>query len=1206
MPGKDPLSQIGDLAQLQANADKIIEIVQTISTSIKSVPDISLAYKNSSGGAELKKNTDDLVKANKDLLTAQQQLDAERAKSLTLEGDIAKQLAVQRELNRQKTTDMKAEAREAAGLNDAYKKLELQYRAAQREAKNLAATPGTPQGAVDAANKNAKGLSDQLKAIDAAVGQHQRNVGNYSEALKTLEVALEEAKGRMDQFTQSGQQNSAEAQKVASEVNLLGQLVSQQSAGFTSLSREIMATGKALETMAAQGLSGTQYFKELQAQMAESRRELKDFREDQRLLANDTPKLAALTLVAKGLAGAYAVGVGAIGLFSDGNEKLEKELNKLVAVMTVLQGLHELNEFLERKGAIATIASGVAQGFKNFVMTGSVKPMQASTAAQAENTIVQDENILATEADIVAKEAQAAATEEVAVATESASGAMVGFRIAFLATGIGLLLILLPAIANAMDLFKKSTKEQEKETEELNGYLQRMNDILTEQIKLADQAGEHMKKNLENALALAQKNNQSFYDQYAIRKQIADLAAKTAEDDLKQAGSTNDIGKAYKSVQGEVDKLTKDLQPLIDKQKELNTWLKVDIDAGPEAEATAKKVKESLDGVEKEIAANKKLTEDKKKFLDDYDKTNIDKTALEIERARFTADEERELAKAIAVTRAQAVIDSNALVLSNDKSTQQQRITAESSNLVQQLKIIEAEKTAKLGDNSLTPAKRAQIEVESSAAVAKARTDGLEKIRLINEDYRKREQAAEYDIFKSAIETQSKAAEESSNNVKFPLQSRLAAFQEYEARQRQLINADADFQRQKAGQTADELLAIEVARQAKLQELFTAGQVKQSQILLSSLDQQQKSLEGSAKIDGIKGQIKALEDLNAAYKSGAISADAFAKKKDQISNSASQSALEMQLTTLKFIEGEYKRYGQDVTAIDLQIAETEKQLADKKIQRDEQDAARKKELRQKELELAQQFEQTVFSFIQGRYEKEANEIQKQIDHNNQLKEAEVSRISGSTLSEQDKAATLLEINERNQAQNEALARRQRDLKVKEANWAKAESAAETFQQGTIAAIAALKIPIYGEAEAIVIEALTLARVAQILSKPVPTYAAGTASSKGGWALTDELGPELYRTPSGKTFLGNDQPTFRYLEAGTEITPYHKLQQYRTLDPTVNTTKPNNQLEKKIDRLNNTIERMGQAQINATKKQKAPIINVHNDATFWAHVKNSTQ
>src|SRR6185312_4967494 len=179
---------------------------------------------------------------------------AEQEKAKTLEGDMAKQIALQREQNKAKTKELQEEAREAAGLNDAYKKLMLQYQEAARAAKNLASTPGADPKEIQAANAKANSLATQLKAIDAAVGQHQRNVGDYIGAISILDKSLNEVKNRMDQLNGTEAENGAEMRRLQKEYALLTSLSNQQARGFTSLAMEIRAGEKALQTMRAAGM----------------------------------------------------------------------------------------------------------------------------------------------------------------------------------------------------------------------------------------------------------------------------------------------------------------------------------------------------------------------------------------------------------------------------------------------------------------------------------------------------------------------------------------------------------------------------------------------------------------------------------------------------------------------------------------------------------------------------------------------------------------------------------------------------------------------------------------------------------------------------------------------------------------------------------------------------------------------------------------
>lgn len=437
MPGREPLSSLVNFEALQAETERVIGLVRSIQEALDNVGRANSLFKDAKGAAEQKAATDGLIQSNEQLLKVQKELQIEQEKEKTLQTELAKQLAIKKELNKQAATDMRAEAKEAAGLNDAYRKLELQYNAAQRAAKNLAATPGTPKQAIEEANAKALALANQLKAIDASVGQHQRNVGNYTGALRALEQSLGEAKIKMDGLTKSGKENTDQGLRLQEEIETLTGLVNQQARGFTSLTMEVRSGERALATMRAQGMEETEAFEQLQMSIIHAHKELNEFNKGQQLLENPAPVLQSATLAAKGLAGAYAVGAGAASLLADGDEKVEKELNKLVAIMTVIQGLTEIHELLERKGAIATLFNVGIMKLKNFVMTGSTDGIKKNTAAMIEN---------------------AAAEETVTTATKITTGAMVGLRMALIATGIGALLVLLPEIAEAMKGVSEATK----------------------------------------------------------------------------------------------------------------------------------------------------------------------------------------------------------------------------------------------------------------------------------------------------------------------------------------------------------------------------------------------------------------------------------------------------------------------------------------------------------------------------------------------------------------------------------------------------------------------------------------------------------------------------------------------------------------------------------------------------------------------------
>lgn len=427
---------------------------------------------------QLKTAEEDLIKTNVSQQESSDVVARAQTRLATAQSDTGKQVA---ELNVQTQLANKANkeiALNTLGLIDEYGRLKIEYNEAAAAAKNLSAISlktGSTEDiqAAEAATAKAKALHDSLFQIESGVGQAQRNVGNYTGALKILETSLAEAKQKLDSMTQSERDNTAAGQTLQKEVSLLSTLAGQQSQGFTSLRREVLNATQALATLEEQGLAGTPAFEKLQIEVANARRGLTEFNLQQKLLSSEVPGIAALTSVAKGLGAAYAFGAGATALFGDGSEKTAEKLNKLVAVMTILQGLTELNRTLQERSAIATALVGLKeQGLtailtlKNFVLTGSLATIKADT---------------------VAKEVNAVATEGLSAANRVATASAIALRTVLIASGFGALLVLLASAAFGMKSFASAADDAREKMTVLNEVNSKAVDGYVEQkVKLED------------------------------------------------------------------------------------------------------------------------------------------------------------------------------------------------------------------------------------------------------------------------------------------------------------------------------------------------------------------------------------------------------------------------------------------------------------------------------------------------------------------------------------------------------------------------------------------------------------------------------------------------------------------------------------------------------------------------------------------------
>jgi hypothetical protein len=373
MPGKQRIDSAFDFSKLKPEAEQFVSMIRESAEVIKNFPKVVSIYNGAQSFSDFKKAHEEMIKADQQAKKSKDDLSLSikeyeklvnqsaqsQAKYNAGQSEAGKTVAATREQLRQQNLELKNQAVVQQAAAGSIEKMRAELSLLTSQYDKMSATERSSTAGQDLQQK-IKGQVDALKQLEGETGRFQRNVGNYTGAINILEKSLQDVKQKIDDFTKAGKGNSDQVDKLKKEEDLLNQVLNKQAQGFSSLSMEIRANEKALGTMFEQGLSGSDAFKQLQAQTANAKRELAEFNEQQKLLSSQTPVLSAATLAAKGLAGAYAVGAGAAAIFGDENGKVSEKLQQLVAIMTVIQGLQEVHELLEKRGTIAKIASTVA------------------------------------------------------------------------------------------------------------------------------------------------------------------------------------------------------------------------------------------------------------------------------------------------------------------------------------------------------------------------------------------------------------------------------------------------------------------------------------------------------------------------------------------------------------------------------------------------------------------------------------------------------------------------------------------------------------------------------------------------------------------------------------------------------------------------------------------------------------------------------
>ena len=268
-------------------------------------------------------------------------------------------------------------------------------------------------------------LDAHLKDLAADMGEFQRNVGNYAVANGSLRTELKELTMQMAQMLADG--------------------VDPTSEGFLQVAER---AGK------------------LKDAMSDAQSTIKDYANDTKALTNTISVLQTAT------AGWQSV-AGAMSAFGLGSEDAAKATQKLMGIMSLMNGIQKISTELTTNGTGAYRAYHAILRLLGIEMAAVTAATQAETVAEQANAVAAAENAAAesatataTEAATVASGSHVAAVEAETVALAGATTAATALRVALAALGIGAVIALVAALYEAVSSFNE---EAEKAAEEAKG-----------------------------------------------------------------------------------------------------------------------------------------------------------------------------------------------------------------------------------------------------------------------------------------------------------------------------------------------------------------------------------------------------------------------------------------------------------------------------------------------------------------------------------------------------------------------------------------------------------------------------------------------------------------------------------------------------------------------------------------------------------------
>ena len=301
--------------------------------------------------------------------------------------------------------------------------------------------------AIDRMVQESAALQAELKATDETMKIYVRNVGNYNEA----------------------------ADRVVE--------------GHKSIKQELKELKTEMADMLANGVSKTD---EGYLRLAERAGQLKDAMSDANQdianFASDTRGLSNAINLAGSAVNAYQLYNSTMELFGQGNEDAAESMKKMMAVMTVLNSLQQVqNSLLENGSATARLYNKAVElvqaalGIKKAAVEEDIAVTEASTVAEEANTVANELNATASEtnaastgtattaeatntttttSNTVAKEANTVATNKMSLAQKAGAVASnilsVALRAIPLMAVIGLVMALIQNWESIWNWFKKT------------------------------------------------------------------------------------------------------------------------------------------------------------------------------------------------------------------------------------------------------------------------------------------------------------------------------------------------------------------------------------------------------------------------------------------------------------------------------------------------------------------------------------------------------------------------------------------------------------------------------------------------------------------------------------------------------------------------------------------------------------------------------
>lgn len=332
-------------------------------------------------------------------------------------------------------------------------------------------------------------LESEYKKLETAAGKAfmKGDDKTYRELQKQMQAVNENIRLRKS-IQKEAAAESAKLSEVEDRLQKEAQEIQKVSQQHQTLRQQIKAVKEEMANLVANGIDEqSDAYKQLVNELGRLTDIQGDIAQQGKVLANDEQQVAGVIQGLSGLSGAFSAAQGAVALFGDENEDLQRIMLKVQALMGITIGLQQVQQTLNKDSAFQLVTINKLKEYWNKLTGTSSVVQEAETAATETNTAAQAANTAATKSDTaaqtqnntstvtgtaaqgantVATNTNTAATWLSVTATKAATVAMKAFKVALATTGIGLAVVAIGELVSWISSLIDKAKEADKELEE--------------------------------------------------------------------------------------------------------------------------------------------------------------------------------------------------------------------------------------------------------------------------------------------------------------------------------------------------------------------------------------------------------------------------------------------------------------------------------------------------------------------------------------------------------------------------------------------------------------------------------------------------------------------------------------------------------------------------------------------------------------------